>query len=525
MTALPSLESVAAMPVHRRAVLGAAGAGVLGAGACGAARAAAPTLGAARPFAFADVIAEARRLAQPPYKAPPASDPALDLIDFDAYGQIAYDPARTIWGGADAAVRLFPQGGLFKTPVSIALVEGGVARSITYSPDLFRTPPNHPFRRLKDGAGFAGFRVMNAGGEGGDWLAFLGAAYFRTAGALNQYGASARGLALNAGGPATEEFPRFTRFWLERAPGAGLIVYALMEGPSVAGAYRFDNRKTSQGVVQTVEARLFFRKAVETLGVAPITSMFWYGENSPAARRDWRPEIHDSDGLEMLTGSGERIWRPLNNPPRVITNAFQDKDPKGFGLLQRDRDFDHYQDDGAFYDRRPSVWVEPLSPFGPGSVRLVEIPADRETDDNIVAFWTPERPVAAGDVLALAYRLSWTAADPLGGPRAHVIATREGDGGRPGLPPKPGYRKIAIDFAGEALLGLTRESGVVAAVSASGPARIEGATAYPVVGTGHWRIVFDVGGFGPGPVDLRAFLRRGNDALSETWLYQLFPGR
>jgi glucans biosynthesis protein len=510
-------------PVHRRAVVRGAAASVLGLGAGGAASAG-PALGPARPFSFDRLIAAAQALAKAPYQAPPPPDPALDLIDFDAYGQIVYDPLKTIWGGADAAVRLFPQGRMFKTPVSITLIEDGAARPVIYAPDLFTTPPNHPLRRLRTGAGFAGFRVMNPEGQGaGDWLAFLGAAYFRTAGALNQYGASARGLAINAGGPAPEEFPRFSRYWLERAPDRGLIVYALMEGPSVSGAYRFDNRKTPQGVVQTVEARLFFRKAVETLGVAPLTSMFWYGENSPAARRDWRPEIHDSDGLEMRTGAGERIWRPLTNPPRVITNTFQDKDPRGFGLLQRDRDFDHYQDDGAFYDRRPNVWVEPLSPFGPGGVRLVEIPSNRETDDNIVAFWTPARQVGAGGELAFAYRLSWTATDPAPGPPARVIATREGEGGRPGLPPKAGYRRLAIDFAGETLHGLTRESGVVASVTASPPARIEDAVAYPVVGAQHWRIVFDVGGLSGGPVDLRAFLKRGGDALSETWLYQLFP--
>ena len=488
------------------------------------AAAAGPRLGTPTPFSFDRLTALAQKLAAAPYHAEIDPDPLLDRIDFDAFGQITYDPAKTIWGGADAAVRLFPQGRMFKSPVQINLVDGAVARPVLYSPDLFITPPGHPLRRLKPGAGFAGFRVMNPQGHGeGDWLAFLGAAYFRAAGPFNQYGASARALALNSGGPAREEFPRFSRFWLERAPDAGLTVYALMESPSVVGAYRIASRQEPRGTIQTVAAKLYFRAPVQTLGVAPITSMFWYGENTPAARRDWRPEIHDSDGLLMQTGRGERIWRPLSNPPQVITNAFQDDNPRGFGLLQRDRNFDHYQDDGAFYDRRPSVWVEPSAPFGHGAVRLLEIPSDSETDDNIGAFWTPEQKIDAGSTLALDYTLSWLGGEPRSGPLAQVEATRIGVGGRPGVAARPGYRRIAIDFSGDALKGLSRASRVRAVVSGDAPAKIESATAYPVVGTALWRIIFDVGGITGGPLNLRAFLQRGDDALSETWLYQLFP--
>ena len=201
---------------------------------------------------------------------------------------------------------------------------------------------------------------------------------------------------------------------------------------------------------------------MKRLGLAPLTSMFWYGQGNRADTGDWRPQIHDSDGLSLWAGTGERLWRPLDNPPRVATHTFLDVDPRGFGLMQRDRTFDDYQDDGAFYDRRPSVWVEPVGAWGKGSVQLVEIPTRKETDDNIVAFWTPERPVRAGDEMTLRYHLHWCAREPIPPGVAQVVATRTGTGGRPGLPPTPGLKKYVVDFRGGRLAGLGRGSGVAA---------------------------------------------------------------
>jgi periplasmic glucans biosynthesis protein len=510
-------------PDRRSILAGGAAAGFSALAGPGLAQPGTVRLGPPQPFSFDGLVARARAAAGRAYTPPSAGDPGLAGIDFDAYGQITYDPAMTIWGAAgEPAVRLFPLGGFFRTPVQIHLIDQGRSRQVIYESRLFQAPGDSAFRKLKGAGGFAGFRVMNPEG-GGDWLAFLGASYFRTAGAFNQYGASARALAINSGGPAPEEFPWLSEFWLERAPQGGLIAYALLDGPSVSGAFRFDNRRMTSGVIQTVEAALFFRQPVETLGIAPMTSMFWYDELDPPAHRDWRPQIHDSDGLALWTGAGERIWRPLSNPPRVVTNAFQDDNPKGFGLSQRDRIFDHYQDDGAFYDKRPSLWIEPTTPFGAGSVRLVQIPSNSETDDNIVAFWTPNQPVKAGSSFHVGYRINWIDHDPRPGRLARVVATRIGEGGRPGLPSRPGYRRIDIDFEGDALNGLTRGSGVEAVVTASDGSRIDQVAAYPVVGTPFWRVLFDIGGVEHGPVDLRAYLRQGSSALSETWVYQLFP--
>jgi glucans biosynthesis protein len=270
-----------------------------------------------------------------------------------------------------------------------------------------------------------------------------------------------------------------------------------------------------------VDCALYFREAVRRLGVAPLTSMFWYGQSEAGSRPDWRPEIHDSDGLAIANGAGARIWRPLLNPPRVLTNAFADFNPRGFGLIQRDRAFDHYQDDGAFYDRRPSVWVEPIGDWGPGSVQLVEIPTDDETNDNIVAFWTPAAPVRAGDRLDYRYRLSWLdhEVSPVG--LARVVATWIGPGGRPGRPRPPHVAKAVVDFEGGALAGIGRVGDVRPMVDVK-RGLVENVGVYPVVGTNRWRLMIDVTLQDADSADLQASLFHGAGILTETWSYQIF---
>ncbi len=479
------------------------------------------SFGPSRSFSFDALTVAARARAARPFVArPPAK--GLDAIDFDALGKITYRPEAALWRDSPSidAVEFFHLGRYVRAPVTIHVVEGGRARAILYSDDLFDMPADSPARRLPRNLGFAGFRVMKHAG-GGDWLAFQGASYFRSADPFDQYGLSARGLAIDTATPRPEEFPDFTDLWLGHDEDRNLVVHALLQGPSVVGAYRITHRRTPAGLTQEVESRLFFRAAVERLGVAPLTSMFWYGETDRDAAVDWRPQVHDSDGLAIWTGAGERIWRPLANPPRTLTNTFSDDNPRGFGLMQRDRAFSDYQDDGAFYNRRPSLWVEPLGAWGEGSVDLVEIPTRSETNDNIVAFWTPKRPVSAGDALDFHYRLQWAAEEPDPPNVGRVVATRSGAGGRPGLSAESGRRKFVVDFAGGGLKGLDRGSGVEAAIALSRGAPIE-ATAYPVVGTERWRLMFDVAMGAGETVDMRAYLRRGQAALTETWVYQAF---
>ena len=407
-------------------------------------------------------------------------------------------------------------------------LERGFSREIAYDPAYFGMPEGSVARALPRDSGFAGFRLQEARSRRDwptqDWIAFLGASYFRAIGELGQYGLSARGIAVDVAAQQPEEFPNFTEFHIASAadPDGPVNVFALLDGPSITGAYHFTIRRGA-GVVMEVETVLFLRRAVERLGIAPLTSMFWFGEANRRFQQDWRPEVHDSDGLALWTGSGERLWRPLNNPERVVTSSFLDHNPRGFGLLQRDRNFEHYLD-GVRYERRPSLWVEPLGPWGPGAVQLVEIPTDDEIHDNIVAFWVPREPAKAGDRLGLSYRLHWLAEEPYPAESiAQVVATRIGRGGEPGKPRPAGLTKFVVEFAGKALDGIARDTRPEARLTAS-----RGTLSYmftePIPGSRRWRAQFDLEAAGGEPVELRLYLAdAGGKALTETWLYQHRP--
>jgi len=483
---------------------------------------------AGQPFSWDGLRAQAAAMARARPKPLPQPDPRAHEVDYDAVNRISFRPDHALFADDGYAVRFFPISRFAATPVRTWIVEGGRARPIEHSADMFAVAPGDgPAPHVLPGV--SGFRVMNRGGKG-DWLAFQGASYFRSAGAFDQYGLSARGLAIDTGIDGQEEFPAFTDFWLERSGAdgdGGLTIYALLEGPSVVGAYRFVNhngagRDGRDGVVQDISMALWLRRDVARLGIAPLTSMFWYDEGNIQARTDWRPEIHDSDGLLVHTSGGETLWRPLGNPPRATINSFAD--PRGasaYGLLQRDRSFDHYQDDGVFYEKRPSLWVEPKGDWGPGAVMLYEIPTRRETDDNIVAFWTPAKPARAGSSFSFDYRLRWIGGEPVPAPLARVVDRWTGTAGRPGTEPLPNARRLVADFEGAALNGLGRGSGVTASVSVD-RGKLISVDAYPVVGqAGRWRLVVDTGN-SDRPANLRATLERGGAALSETLIHQFY---
>jgi glucans biosynthesis protein len=483
------------------------------------------------PFAFDFdwLRGTAKRLAEQPYKEPEIrNNEALDRIDYDLYQQIRPSPEHSLWqeGGAAFPVQMFHLGRYFKLPVTMHVVVDGMAREVLYSPDYFNFGETGLAAQLPGDLGFAGFRVMDPPTDGPptDWLAFLGAAYFRSSGELDQYGLSARALAIDTEQPWPEEFPRFTQFWLEphAEDSKQITIYALMDSPSVAGAYRIEC--TNDGaVVMDVRAELFVRNEIARMGIAPMTSMYWFGENEHRAADDWRPDIHDSDGLTIWNGAGERQRRPLVNTPIVRTNSFVDDRPEGFGLLQRDRSFHYYEDDGVFYNRRPGLWVEPTEEWGPGAVQLVEIPTDDEIHDNIVAYWVPDKPVTAGSEWSFGYRLYWVDREPFPPEQAaRVVHTRIGNGGVPGQPRPENTRKFVIDFEGGPLEKLEKKD-VVKPIVTTTRGTIGNVYALQIVGTKNWRAFFDLEVEGDGPVNLRCYLRHEDYPLSETWLYEYTP--
>lgn len=479
--------------------------------------------GKAEPFSFEILTERAREMAAKPYvPVQPRAADTLEAIDYDAHWQIRFKPERTLEIAPGVPVQMFHLGRYFKEPVKLFKVENGEAREILYSPDYYDMPENSPARALPQDIGFAGFRVMRKDLDT-DWISFLGASYFRTDGGSRQYGQSARGLSIDTGLSKPEEFPRFSAFWLSgaEAPDSQMTIHALLESPSVVGAYRMHlTNREGEGQVIDVEERLFFRQKVERLGIAPMTSMYWYSESNRATALDWRPEVHDTDGLAIIAGNGERIWRPLTNPEEIRTSSFIARDVQGFGLAQRDRDFENYQDDGVFYHRRPSVWIEPLAPFGEGAVQLVEIPTDDEIFDNIVAYWAPAKTPEAGDALVFSYRMHWRDRQPFHNDGAIAVATRIGQGGVPGQPRPERQAKVVVEFEGPSLKGKTKEDGIEAVVELS-TGKTVNPYILPVVGTDRWRLVFDAKLPESGVIEARAYLKTAKDVLTETWLGQI----
>jgi glucans biosynthesis protein len=493
--------------------------------------AAATGSGPAKHFDYAWLKGQARFLAGSAYQSSKDMLPAsMAALSYDQYQSLRFRSDHALWGDAGLPFRLqfFHVGRGFAQAVHLYEVNDGQAREILYDPSMFEfDKAGIDPAVMRDHAGFAGFRVQFVTDWKDDVAAFLGAAYFRAVGGdTRQYGLSARALAVDTAYPRPEEFPRFTAFWFERpAKGSGtLAMYALMDSPSISGALRFFIAPGGT-MVMDIDSALYPRKAIDRLGVAPLTSMYFYGENERRAANDWRPEIHDSDGLSIWTGAGEWIWRPLTNPAQNRLNSYLDENPRGFGLLQRDRDWDHYQDDGVYYDRRPSLWVEPKSGWGKGAVQLFEIPTVDETSDNIVAFWNPAEKTKAGQELLFGYRLYWGTQMPFSSPLAHTLATRTGVGGTVGQKRQYYSWHFAVDFVGGELGALARDAHVEPMISTTHGSTTEHVTAHYVEEIKGYRVLFDLkpADDSNDVIDLRMYLRIDGRPLSETWNYQYIP--
>lgn len=367
---------------------------------------------------FDQIVGQARAAAAAPYQPNETALPeVLQKLNYDTYRMITFRREEGLWYGDRSRfqAQLFHPGYLYKEPVAINEVLDGEVRPIAFSPRFFRYPRFEPAPLREAKLGFAGFRLLSPLDHSkpvDEVISFIGSSYFRALAAGQVYGISARGLAINTAENMAEEFPVFREFWLCRpTPEAReLQFFARLESPSVSGAYRFIVKPGEETTVD-VEARLFFRKPVQVLGLAPLTSMFWRDESDPRPPDDPRPEVHDSDTLLIEKAAGDPEIHPLRKVERVTTQTFAVHNPRGFGLLQRDRDSAHYRDSEAHYARRPSVFVESLGKWGPGTVRLLQLPATNEYNDNVVAFWQPEKTPAAGDELECRYRLHWFSAN------------------------------------------------------------------------------------------------------------------
>lgn len=473
------------------------------------------TLGTAVPFNPVMVQLAARDLAANPFQAPPMVPKGWQDLSFDQFRGIWFDTRHTLWRGTKGAaqVEFFPAGLYFTSPVRINAVERNTATPVKFELRVFDTTDQFP-KLPEEGAGFAGFRLLGeveAEGRFQEYTVFQGATYFRAIARGQNYGLSARGLALKTASPEGEEFPFFSEFWIEAAVqgAASVRVHALMDSPSVTGAYTFTIARGDPCMIE-VEARLYPRIDLNEVGIAPGTSMFTFNQANRAAFDDFRDAVHDSDGLLMLTGASELIWRPLTNPKTLEISAFADTSPRGFGLMQRARQVGAFEDLVAHYENRPSLWVEPIGDWGQGDVVLVEIPTDTEVNDNIVAFWRPRQPLKTGAEHLLRYRLYWCDAAPVEGTVARVIDTRTGariweEG-----------RIFALDFEPHPALGTDPEQ--IEALITTSAGEVTGWIVQTNAATGGMRLDFTVHAPGAATTELRAELHRNGVRVSEIWL-------
>jgi glucans biosynthesis protein len=489
------------------------------------------------------VAAKAKQRAMKPFRSPRVDLPDFlrqDKLDYDHYMQIQFRDEDALWASEPLPFRIefFHPGYIYPEPVHVYEFTLTYVQPIRFVQDWFNYHSVRFPKQIPVDTGYAGFKILYPLNETNKWDElgeFEGASYFRLLGKGQWYGASARGLALDCGETdRPEEFPIFTDWWLGK-PSKGedrLKLFAILDSVSCVGAYEFIIIP-GETTVANIEARMFFRegdkvrdanpdrKAIKTVGMAPLTSMFWYGKASERRFDDYRGEVHDSDGLLMQMGNGEILWRPLNNPSNMSHQVFAAKDIGGFGLIQRERNFGNYQDLFAHYEKRPSIWVQPNGPWGEGEIHLVELPTPNEYNDFVVAFWNPKEQPQALKAYPFSYTLKWGLSEQdmkLDFDKDKVISTRIGVDER-----DPKLREIAIDFAGPKLKRFTPENPPQAITSCSPNAGITFSEVFQNPYLGSWRVIVKMEPHNKDPVDIRCTLQKGEEVLSETWTYHWSP--
>ena len=482
---------------------------------------------AADKFIYQTVLSRAQILASQPYQEPATIPRFMQELSYDQYQDIRFDQDKSLWRqyASPFKVMLIPTGLFYRHPVKINLIDIEGAHELPFRKDLFTFNDPELERKVPADLGYAGFKLtyplLNPKVQS-QFIVFAGASYFRGVGKDNAWGISSRGLSLDTGLPTGEEFPSFIEYWLVQPAGNSreMMVYALLDSRSVAGAYQFQISSGAQTVVQ-VRATLFPRRPLTLAGIAPLTSMFYYGENTVRPRGQWRLQVHDSDGLLLQNGNDEWLWRPLLNPGNLEMDAFSTRDLKGFGLLQRDTDLTNYQDLGARYDIRPSTWVKPDGNWGEGKVYLVQLPSDSESNDNIVAFWSPNRPIPPQQPYEFRYSLAFGGPGIEQQPIGHTVNTFVGDGNVNGGGRVPGAYRVIVDFTGGDLAKLPPSAIVEGVVTGLNQTEVlEEFTENNTV-LGQWRLSILAKPGENRPLELRAYLKTGEQTLTETWTYRL----
>ena len=477
-------------------------------------------------FDFNDVAIKAKQLAESSYKEPQKNiSKGLENLNYDQYRDIRYKRDSAYWQAAKLPFELtfFHQGRQFASAVKLNEITNSHAQPIPFDARAFDYGANKLSAQDLKHAGFAGFRVhypINKASYKDEVVVFLGASYLRAVGKEQIYGLSARGLAVDTALNSGEEFPRFVEFWIERpsANSKQLTIYALLDSRRVSGAYRFVLKPGEQTITE-VKSQLYLRENVSKLGISPLTSMYFFGENQRAADDDYRPEVHDSDGLSIQSGTGEWIWRPLVNPKRLLVTSYGLSNPVGFGLMQRDEKQANYEDLEARYEARPSTWVEPIGKWGSGRVELVQIPTPDELNDNIVSYWVPDQLPKPGVPINFDYRLSWHKGDRNMPPLSWVTQTRRGHGF---LRKPDDSTALFVDFEGPIFRKLPKEAKISMRVSVDGNGEILESHVIRNAVTGGYRAALRIKRIdNKKPVELRGFLQTVNTTLSETWSYIL----
>jgi glucans biosynthesis protein len=466
-------------------------------------------------FGMAQVVKKAKDLASKPYQAPPKTPQSYAKLNFDQWNAIRFKRDKALWQGREFHVQFYPAGYIYPHKIKMNVVDENGVHRVKSSPSLFDYDKKTTGTQIKSDIGFAGFRLLyplNKSDKYDEVASFLGASYFRAVAKGNIYGLSSRGLAVDTGSSQGEKFPLFREFWLKKPlKNAGKVtIYALLDSPEIAGAYRFTVKPGKQ-TVMGVKAVLFPRKKIDKLGIAPLTSMYYYGVGNHKPKDKAFQAAHDSGGLLIHTARGKWLWRPLKNPQGVLDNTFSVEHIKGFGLMQRDRNPKHYAGTGQGYARRPSAWITPESGWPKGRVELVSFHTTNQTNDNVVAFWNPDEPIKPGKELQLSYKIHWQGAKPVRSTLGRVTATRIGTS-------EKGWKKFVVDFTGGPLKAMPADADLDIHVNAGG-AKILDKRILHNGETGGWRLVMKIKPQGEQENPVSATLIQDGKPVTETWNY------